>query len=367
MNQLSEPCSFYLEQWLKTKRTWFLIAAIAAGILVVVIYRIFSSFLVFLPWDISTISVAVAMGLCLSLELIGIPFFLIQMKETFLNPMSSQNQLAEEFYHLFWNRLCDRILFVATLLFVLLPFVALDIQRILSLGTTPFYALEPNIIAMVLDIFNIVTAYLLLYLFAIILWMLLVVGWTLNDAQRDRGKVPVDILAPDGVGGLGSVQALVRSLITYYFIIVALLIVSYLSPEKQIWSYQSLFVILLFIAGILFFFIGLSSIRNLARGRVAEEIGALNERIHTRYNRLKEIVSDDDETNTEMLKKEQVVLDACYTERSRLMNLYDKNQAFDARTIAQSVASVIIPVLAFIVKLSSGADAFLEILSLVPL
>jgi hypothetical protein len=365
MNQLPESCSFYLERWLHSHRTWFLIAALAAGILVVVIYRIFSGFLVYLPWDISTVSVAFAMGLCLSLQLIGIPWFLVRMKETFLNPMSNQNLPAKEFYNLLLNRLCDRIPFVATLVFVLLPFVALEIQRILNLGTTQFYAYEHTVIALFLDIFNIATSYLLLYLFAIILWMLLVVGWTLNDAQGDWEKVPVDILAPDGVGGLGSVQALVRSLITYYFIIVTLLIISYLHPT-QIWSYEALIVILLLIAGILFFFIGLSSIRNLARGRIAEEIGALNNRIHTRYNRFKEIVSGEDETNTEMLKKEQSILDTCFTERNRLMTLYNKNQAFDVRTIAQSVASVILPLLAFIGQLSSGAGAFNNLLLLIP-
>ena len=367
MDTMAEPFSRYLAQWLQTRRTGFLTLALATGILLVIVNRIFSFFLVSLPWDLSTKSVAFAMGLCLSLQLIGIPWFLGQIKEAFRAPESCGGEPNQYFCLLLQQRLRDRTPFLATLVFVLLPFVALNVLSIIELGTTPFFSYEHTFFALVFDFINMASGYLLLYLFAVILWILLVVGWTLNDAQgvTERKKVPIDILAPDGVGGLGSVQALVRSLITYYFIIVTLLIVSYLNPTT-IWSYEALFVILMFIAGILFFFIGLSSIRNLARGRIAEEVGALNERIYSRYNRLKEIVSGGDDTNTDMLKKEQSVLDACYTERNRLMTLYDRNQAFDARTIAQSLASVIIPVLAFIVQLSSGADAFNKLLALVP-
>jgi hypothetical protein len=63
----------------------------------------------------------------------------------------------------------------------------------------------------------------------------------------------------------------------------------------------------------------------------------------------------------------QSVIDVWYTERNRIMTLYEKNRAYDIRTIGQSVASLIVPVLAFLVQLSSGADALRKLLSIIPL
>jgi hypothetical protein len=356
-----EPCSLRLERYLIEERNRFLISSIAAGVLVVIVSRIFSSFVVTLPWDASTISVAVAMGLCLSLQLVGIPWFLSQMKEAFHSPLSPDSKPGGSFFALFEQHLGDRIPFYATVCFVLLAFVAL---QVIQASAIQFFAAEHTVAALLFDIFNNLLGYSLLFLLAVILWMLLVVASTLNDAQRvsEQKNIPVDILAPDGVGGLGSIQALVRSLFTYYFVIVALLIISYLSPTR-LWSYEALFVIALFIVGILFFFLSFGSIRNIVRRQVADEIGTLNERIRIRYDQLKKSITAGEETDLEAMKKVQAVLDVCYTERNRLMTLYEKNKAFDIRTIAQSVASVIVPILAFLVQLSSGADALRKILS----
>lgn len=311
-----------------------------------------------LPWDKSTISIAAAMGLCLSSQLIGIPWFHTRMREAFSDSSSFEGSSPQELSLLFQNRLCTRAAFYVTAAFVLLPFIALNVLQFVHLGSTPFYAAEHTPAALLVDIFNIFLGYTLLYFLAVILWMILIVAWTLQDAQADseRMKVPVDILAPDGVGGLGSVQALVRSLLTYYFFIVALLVISYLSPTR-LWSYEAIFIIILFVAGILFFFLGFGAVRNLVRGRVAHEMEALNKDIRTHYSRLMNIVSGEDKTDAEALGKVRSVLDACYSERSRMMTLYEKNTAFDIRTVAQSAASIIIPLLAFVEQLSSGVQA----------
>jgi len=358
MDPWHEHCSFYLERWLHKHRIAFLTASVAAGMLVVVVNRGLSAMVLWLPWDKSTISIAAAMGLCLTSQLIGIPWFLTRMREAFSDSPSFDGGSPQELFSLFQNRLCTRVAFYVTAAFVLLPFIALDVLKIMQLGTTPFYAAEHTHAALLVDIFNILLGYTLLYFLAVILWMILIVAWTLQDAQGEpeRMKVPVDILAPDGVGGLGSVQALVRSILTYYFFIVALLVISYLSPT-QLWSYQVIFIIILFIAGILFFFLGFGAIRNLVRGRVAHEMEALNGRIRTQYSRFMNIVSGDDKTDVEALGKVRSVLDACYSERSRMMTLYEKNTAFDIRTVAQSAASIIIPLLAFVEQLSSGIQA----------
>lgn len=358
MDPWHEHCSFYLEHWLHERRIAFLVASVAAGMLIVAVSRMFSAMVLWLPWDISTISIAAAMGLCLCSQLIGIPWFLTRMREAFSDPPSFDGSSPQELFLLFQNRLCTKVAFYVTAAFVLLPFIALNVLNFVQLGGTPFYVAEHTPAALLLDIFNILLGYSLLYFLAVILWMILIVAWTLQDAQGEpeRMKVPVDILAPDGVGGLGSVQALVRSILTYYFFIVALLVISYLSPTR-LWSYEAIFIIILFVAGILFFFLGFGAIRNLVRGKVAHEMEALNERIRTQYRRLMDIVSGDEKTDIEALGKVRSVLDACYTERNRMMTLYEKNMAFDIRTVAQSAASIIIPLLVFIEQISSGVQA----------
>lgn len=364
----NEPCSLYFERNLNRCRTTYLGASVAAGIVVVLLYWMFSLFVFWLPWDPFSISISVAMGLCISLQLIGIPWVLSQMREAFHYPVVPGGDQWGSLTSLFKEHLCDRRTCYTIVCFILLPFIFLNAVDIIRAGGTPFFAAEHTVAALLLDVCNYGLGYVLLYLFALILWLLIVVASTLHDAQRapERKEIPVDILDPDGVGGLGSIQALVRSLLTYYFIIVTLLIVSYLSPT-QIWSYEALFVIALFIAGILFFFIGFGSIRTILRGRAAEEIGAINERIRTWYNQMKERMSGGEEPDVEPLKKLQSVIDVWYKERDRIMTLYEKNRAYDIRTTGQSIASLIVPVLAFLVQLSSGADALQTLLSILPL
>jgi hypothetical protein len=364
----NEPCSLSLEKSLNRCRTTYLVASLMAGIVVVLLYWMFSLFVFWLPWDPFSIAIAVAMGLCISLQLIGIPWFLSQMREAFHYPVSPGGDQGGSLSALLKAQLCDRKTCYIIVCFILLPFIFLNVAAIIQAGSTPFFAAEHTVAALLLDMYNYGLGYVLLYLFALIVWLLIVVASTLHDAQRapERKEIPVDILDPDGVGGLGVIQALVRSLLTYYFIVVTLLIISYLSPT-QIWSYEALFVIALFVAGILFFFIGFGSIRNIVRGRAAEEIGAVNERIRTRYNQMKEKISVGEEPDVEPLKKLQSVIDVWYTERNRIMTLYEKNRAYDIRTIGQSVASLIVPVLAFLVQLSSGADALRKLLSIIPL
>ncbi len=363
MDHWQEPCSFCLERWLEKSRILYLAVAVLAGVLLVAVVWGFSRLLFWLPWDKFTISVAVAMGVCLSCQLIGIPWFLSRMRTAFSSTMFPRGGSVDVVSPLFEDRLCSPGPYYATVAFVMLPFVLLYIGQSFKTGGTPFFAAEHTAAAFVFDIFNLLTGFSLLFLLAVILWMILVVAWTLFDAQGDpeRRKIPVEILAPDGVGGLGSVQALVRSLLTYYFIIVALLVISYLSPT-HLWSYEALFVIALFIAGILFFFLGFGAIRNIVRGKVADEMQGLNDRIRSYYRRFMDIMADEDRTDVKMLENVESILDACHAERNRMMAIYEKNTAFDIRTVAQSVASILIPLLVFIEQVASGMDAIRVIL-----
>jgi hypothetical protein len=75
-----------------------------------------------------------------------------------------------------------------------------------------------------------------------------------------------------------------------------------------------------------------------------------------------DIMADEDRTDVKMLENVESILDACHAERNRMMAIYEKNTAFDIRTVAQSVASILIPLLVFIEQVASGMDAIRVIL-----
>jgi hypothetical protein len=240
------------------------------------------------------------------------------------------------------------------IILVILPFLLLNIIAILQSGTI-FYSNRGTPAALLLDLINYGSGYLILYLFALVLWIVYVIYETLRDIRETplRNTIPLDINAIDNLGGLGALQEFILAFLTYYFVIVALLILSYL-PPGGIWSYEMLFVVIVFLIGIFFFLPNLGAIRKLVRGKIMEMDGKINKCVKDEQDRIQQLLSGPTtpETTNEVTRIQNLIK-FYQDQHTYLQELYKNNPSFSIRTIAQSFAALLLPVLAFMVEVTS--------------
>ena len=165
--------------------------------------------------------------------------------------------------------------------------------------------------------------------------------------------VPLDINACDSVGGLIGLQEFILNFLTYYFVIIALLTLSYLPPGAM-WSYEMLFVIIVFLIGIFIFIPNLGIIRKLVRGKIMEMDGAINNCIKVEEEKVQKLLSDSmtAEAANEVTRI-QTLLEIFKGQHNHLQELYNNNPSYNIRTIFQSFASLLLPVLAFFIEVTS--------------
>lgn len=321
--------------------------------------------------EFAYIFISIAKGIGLTLLLIGIPWLLNQIREAFRNIRPPEGDSAMKLTPLLQNHFTDKKAFYVILALLLIPLIFI-IWVIISTEIRDFsywYSFKFSMTYLWVTFeeisqFNWALLYwifaqiflniLFFYFLGIILWMLLEVVLTLKDAKGDskRDQVPVDILAADGIGGLGPVQSVMRSLITYYSIIVTLVLIipryhhhtsdSFL---EGFFGFPALVMIVILIVGILFFYFGFGLIQDLVRSQVNEEIEDLNKQIRSRSKHIKERISCNEKIEIEELKEDDLILDICNKEKDRLVEIYNRNAAYDTRTIAQSIVSFLIPII----------------------
>jgi hypothetical protein len=185
------------------------------------------------------------------------------------------------------------------------------------------------------------------------LWIVYVISETLRDIRETplKNTIPLDINAIDNLGGLGALQEFILAFLTYYFVIVALLILSYL-PPGGIWSYEMLFVVIVFLIGCFFFLPNLGAIRKLVRGKIMEMDGKINTCVKDERDRIQNCC------RILQPRKRQTRFQSRTSSRFTRINTpifrnCKNNPAFSIRTIAQSFAALLLPVLAFMVEVTS--------------
>jgi hypothetical protein len=334
---------------------WYTILSVFSGIALLLAFRVFSNYLGYPAWEGNNIIVILSMSLILILLLLGIPTFMNRSREVFSfskgqKSDSPGNEVATRLENRFRQKK-DRDAIISL---VILPFLFLNIIAILQHGTI-FYGNNGTPAAILLDIINYGSGYAILYLFAIVLWIVYVIYETLRDIRETdlRNTVPLDVNAIDNLGGLGALHEFILTFLTYYFAVVALLILSYL-PPGGIWSYEMLFVGIVFLIGIFFFIPNLGTIRKLVRRKIMEIDGTINNCIKDEQNRIQKLLSDPmvPETTNEVSRIQNLIT-FYQDQHTPLQELYKNNPAFSIRTIAQSFTALLLPVLAFLVEVTS--------------
>ena len=115
-----------------------------------------------------------------------------------------------------------------------------------------------------------------------------------------------------------------------------------------------LFAIIVFLVGIFFFIPNFGTIRKLVRGKIMEMDGTINTCIKDEQNRIQKLLSGSTTPETaNEVSRIQTLIGFYQDQHTHLQELYKTNPAFTIRTIAQSFAALLLPVLAFLVEVTS--------------
>ena len=241
------------------------------------------------------------------------------------------------------------------ILLIVIPFMLLEIIRFwrwkISVGPTPtyFYLFEQsNQWALALDIYNHIIGYLVLFLLAIIVWRVINLIEIVN-ALDSNTSISVDIFHVDDMGGLRPLRNFILIVVSNYFIILTLAIISYISPAALI-SYEMVFLIILLLLGVILFVITLKTVRNLISRGLKQELGEINAEYKKAYNKSITIISDNEpEFNRDELEELSLILDILEKERVKIKQLGRRRYEFS--TIITFICSFLLPTITLIEKM----------------
>ena len=248
------------------------------------------------------------------------------------------------------SKMCYFIILLIVISFILLELIEFLRWKFYS-GPSPlhFSLFEPsNQWALAFDIFNYIITYLALFLLAIIVWRVINLIEIVNVLDSNT-SISVDIFHVDEMGGLRPLRNFILIVVSNYFIILTLAIISYISPAALI-SYEMVFLIILLLLGVILFVITLKTIRNLITRGLKQELGKISAEYKKNYNKSITIISDNEpEFNRDELKELSLILDILEKERTKIKQLGRRRYEFS--TIITFICSFLLPTITLIEKI----------------
>ena len=351
---LDEYSWVWIERLFKKIPVPYPIVSLIVGGIIFSIYWLFSIKVAFFPWEKFHILEVAALSILIALQLAGIQYILNDMKKTFreLKLYPEIGTSFDDLYVKLKHRFSISYWYYLLVASVIVPFIIIKVLYILKGGVT-FYIVDPTIWGFLLDIYNNVISYLMLFLLAIILWIISNIAWIFNEMKKNpyRRFIKIDIFSLDRIGGLKQLRNFILKIITFYFVCITLAIISYISPFS-ILSFESFFLIILLLVGIGFFILGLGTIRKLLKGRIEDEINKINKIYEKYHQRLMDIVLEGNyKEKGEELNLVSTILETLYVERERMQKFYGNYRKYDYIAIIEFVISFILPLVIFLQKL----------------
>jgi hypothetical protein len=210
-----------------------------------------------------------------------------------------------------------------------------------------FYFSEygPGVYAALIDIINYTTLISVLYLITTVLWILNNISWSLDQIRIDfkRSLVKIDLFSADKIGGMRSIRNLVLSLVVYDFIATSLAIVNFITPGK-IFYFETIFFILLFLSGVVFFIKGWLTIEGILDDKRQSDIAILNKIYELESQHARDlIVGDDFEGRENKVNQIFSSLGWLQDERQNIMNA--SNSVYDLKAILAFISSSLLPLI----------------------
>lgn len=300
----------------------YLLSSLIAGTVIYLIYAFFGTVVPESLYGYNGLN-NIFLSLLLAAQLFGILYFLSRIRDRFgnlaintdmtaLSP-SPIDQLRENF--------TKSKMFYWLVLLTFLPFLAIEVGAIYS-GLKPFYYQDnPTWWRLLLDVYNNILTYFMLYLFAILLWMIFNISFELNkiNGKPHNESIKIALLNADKTGGLKPVKELILWFSVYYFLIIFLAVLSNMTTRGLL-LYEGLSLIMFWTIGTAFFLWGWHEIRNLLTGRMENEVYVLDEAFDCKRRQLLDLISKDNEKeNKDQINSLSNALDLINKERDRIL------------------------------------------------
>jgi len=167
--------------------------------------------------------------------------------------------------------------------------------------------------------------------------------------MQSQNLIQVDLFNPDRAGGLGRIRKFILAVTEFYFMVIILAILSYVTPFR-ILGYENIFIIILLFAGVGFFISSLKALDTILKGRIETELRVNTQDYKTQKDKLKVILSGDRSAETEQeLNSILIILNLCSDERSWLLNL--NANIWDITTLGTFIVTLLTSLLTYVLKL----------------
>lgn len=323
----------------------YLLVSYILFILLFSIYYLFSRNVFWFQWHEVHILQSLAQCILIAYLIAGLIYLSERTRYTF----KQIDLLYGNFKNEYFNRIGARITglkgyHLLLLLSVVVPFIAI------SWGQFPYYQKESyNNWALGLDLYNYLLSFLILALLTELLWLMANIVWSINEigCASESFSMVGDIF---GIGmKLRPLRNFFLVFIVYYFIAIALVIYTYLSPSGEI-SYEAIYFAVLLVMGAILFVAGLEAIQRIINCRAENELDILNKRRDDQHKLLINIVSSGDSgQKVGEIESVSKVLDIIQKERDNLLQV--NRRAYDIASISLFITSFLIPLLTLLEKL----------------
>lgn len=219
---------------------------------------------------------------------------------------------------------------------------------IMSWGQWPYYNWEPGNWARALDIYNYLLSFLILALLTELLWLIANIVWSINEIGCSSGAFSVAIDVYGIEMKLRPMRNFFLIFIVYYFVAIALVIGTYISPSGKI-SIEPIYFGVLLVVGAVLFVAGLEAVQRIINCRVENELDILNKKRNEQHQALVNIVSSGSAEKAKDIENASKILDIIHKERESLLQV--SRRAYDIATLSLFISSFLIPLLTLLEKL----------------
>jgi hypothetical protein len=348
------------EDYNKIFANYWLIALLISGT-AFLISLFFTTKVKSFPLDFNTFVISAAMSIS-----IGYQYALIKnIRSKILQTFKKLSSLFQGHQYQKFSLALDRKLrrswrFYLTIILVVTPFIILELNKVwkwklLKQEPPYFYLSEPTLWSLLLDIFNEVFIYLILFLLAVVIWIIIELTFITKELN-EKYEINADIFNVDETGGLKPLRILILSAVSNYFIVITLAIISYIPPVATIYFYiypkvlitpEIIMLTLMLLIGIVFFVTTQKTIRNLIDKSADLELEKINEKYKEIYDKIFKIVSSKmDNYNDKELGELRTALDLLEKRELKIKEI--KSKRFDTKTIITFIFTVLLPILTLI-------------------
>jgi hypothetical protein len=319
----------------------YLLVSYILFILLFSIYYLFSRKVILFEWQNNTwyVSQSLAKSFLISFLIAGLIYLSEKTRETYKYIDLLNGNLTNDYFARIEARVIGEKFYHLLLLFsVVAPFITM------SWGQWPYYNWESdNIWALGLDIYNYLLSILILALLTELLWLITNIIRSINEigCASSAFSTAIDVF---GISmKLRPLRNFFLIFIVYYFIAIALVIYTYMSPSSKMSIEPIYFMVLLVIGGLLFV-AGLEAIQRIIDCRVENELDILNNRKKEQDHRLVEVVSSGNfRENAIEIEYISNVLEVIEKKRDSLLQV--NRRAYDVTSVGLFISSFLIPLL----------------------